>query len=249
MDSPYVLITGASSPSGFAIAKRLAPGRRLVLHGRNHDKLVAVRDACANSQHHLLWEQDLSATEETSSSLVSLLADRKVYVDTLVHCAGALHLGAFRLLSPDLERKLFAVNVFSVMEIVRVLTRQEPAPALLKNAVFISSGASLFGAKGNATYTATKGALDAFMKSLAMELAPAGRANSVLPGMLEEGMSDLNRQDASYEDTIKANYPLGIGRAADVAAAVEFLLSDNSRWITGQQILVDGGFSAHCNHI
>jgi NAD(P)-dependent dehydrogenase (short-subunit alcohol dehydrogenase family) len=87
------------------------------------------------------------------------------------------------------------------------------------------------------------------MKSLAMELAPAGRANSVLPGMLEDGMSNLSRQDASYDDTVKANYPLGLGRADDVAAAVEFLVSDSSRWITGQQVLVDGGYSAHCNHI
>lgn len=249
MDSPYVLITGASSPSGFAIAKRLAPGRRLVLHGRNHDKLVAVRDACANSLEHLLWEQDLCAIEEISSSLIRLLSDRKTWVDTLVHCAGALHLGAFRLLDAVLEKRLFAVNVFSAMEIIRALGCQEGGRVQLKNAVFISSGASLFGAKGNATYTATKGALDAFMKALAMELAPAGRANSVLPGMLEDGMSDLSRQDASYGDTIKANYPLGLGRAADVAAAVEFLLSDSSRWITGQQILVDGGYSAHCNHI
>ena len=75
------------------------------------------------------------------------------------------------------------------------------------------------------TYTATKGALDAFMKSLAMDLAPTGRANSVLPGMIEGGMADFSRQDPSYPDTIKANYPLGLGRAADVAAAVEFLLS------------------------
>jgi NAD(P)-dependent dehydrogenase (short-subunit alcohol dehydrogenase family) len=249
MDSPYAVVTGASSPIGAAIAKKLALGRRLVLHGRNHEKLVGVRNACANPLHHLLWEQDLNATEEIAPSLISLLADRKVWVDTLVHCAGGLHLGAFRLLSPDLERELFAVNVFSAMEIVRVLAGQKGARVALTSAVFISSGASLFGAKGNATYTATKGALDAFMKSLAMDLAPRGRSNSVLPGMIEGGMSDLSRQDASFEDTIKANYPLGLGRPADVAAAVEFLLSNNSRWITGQQILVDGGYSAHCNHI
>ncbi|MGB0063644.1 MAG: SDR family NAD(P)-dependent oxidoreductase, partial [Terracidiphilus sp.] len=125
MDSPYVVVTGASSPTGVAIAKHLAPGRRLVLHGRNHEKLVGVRDVCANPLHHLLWEQDLSATEEIAPSLIGLLDDRKIWADTLVHCAGALHLGAFRLLNPELERKLFAVNVFSAMEIVRVLACQE----------------------------------------------------------------------------------------------------------------------------
>jgi NAD(P)-dependent dehydrogenase (short-subunit alcohol dehydrogenase family) len=242
------MLTGASSPIGMAIARQLAPARGLILHGRNHEKLAGLRASCANPERHLLWEQDLTATEGIEASLNTLLGGPEILVDTLVHCAGALQLGAFRLMSSRLEIELFAVNVFSAIEIVRLLRRQEPGGASLTNAVFISSGASLFGEKGNATYTATKGALDAYMKSLAMELAPAGRANSILPGMVEGGMSDLSRQDPSYQKVIRINYPLGLGRPKDVAAATEFLLSDQSRWITGQQFLVDGGFSAHCNH-
>jgi NAD(P)-dependent dehydrogenase (short-subunit alcohol dehydrogenase family) len=249
MRTAFTVVTGASSPIGIAIAQQLAPGRGLILHGRNQAKLADLRDACANPEEHLLWDYDLSATDGITASLGGLLGEREILVDAFVHCAGALQLGAFRLMNPRLETELFAVNVFSAMEIVRVLRRQKPNRASLTNVVFISSGASLFGERGNATYTATKGALDAFMKSLAMELAPAGRANSILPGMVEGGMSDLSRQSASYEEVIKVNYPLGLGRPVDVAAAVEFLLSDKSRWITGQQIPVDGGFSAHCNHV
>lgn len=248
MRTTYTMVTGASSPIGMAIARQLAPAHRLILHGRNRERLMGLQEACANPSSHLLWEHDLSVTEGIGASLGALLGEPEILVDALVHCAGMLQLGAFRMMSPRLETELFAVNVFSAMEIVRVLRRQKPDGASLTNAVFISSGASLFGEKGNATYTATKGALDAYMKSLAMELAPAGRANSILPGMVGGGMSDLSRQDASYGEVIKVNYPLGLGRPEDVAAAAEFLLSDRSRWVTGQQFLVDGGFSAHCNH-
>lgn len=249
METAFTLVSGASSPIGTAIAQRLAPVRRLILHGRNHAKLTATRDSCANREQHLLWEHDLAVTGEIAASLRGLFDEREVLVNAFVHCAGVLQLGAFRLMSPRQESDLFAVNLFSAMEIVRVLRRQKPNRASLTEVVFISSGASLFGEKGNAAYTATKGALDSFMKSLAVELAPSGRANSILPGMLEGGMSDLTRRNVEYEDVIKANYPLGLGRAWDVATAAEFLLSDQSRWITGQQIPVDGGFSAHCNHV
>jgi len=243
----YIVVTGASSPIGSAVARQLAPVHGLILHGRNREKLARLRDSCGNPDAHLLWELDFSVTDGIEASLGALLGGPGIVVDSLVHCAGALQLGAFRLMDPRVETELFAVNVFSAMEIVRVLRRQGPERAPLRNVVFISSGASRFGMKGNATYAAAKGALDAYMKSLAMELAPGGRANSILPGMIEGGMSDLSREDASYGEVIRRNYPLGLGRPADVAAAAEFLLSDRSRWITGQQLLVDGGFGAHCN--
>jgi NAD(P)-dependent dehydrogenase (short-subunit alcohol dehydrogenase family) len=245
----YAVVTGATSPIGMAIAEQLSPIRRLILHGRNREKLAGLRDACSNRSQHLLWEQDLSLTEGIASSLGSLLGEREISVNAFVHCAATLQLGAFRLMSPRVELELFSVNVLSAMEIVRILRSQKYNGTSLTNVVLISSGASLFGEKGNASYTATKGALDSFMKSLAIELSPSGRANSILPGMVEGGMSDQSQRDPSYAEVIKANYPLGLGRPSDVGSAVDFLLSDKSRWITGQQILVDGGFSAHCNHV
>jgi NAD(P)-dependent dehydrogenase (short-subunit alcohol dehydrogenase family) len=249
MSAEYTLITGASSAIGQAIAGRLASTRRLVLHGRDEAKLERLRKSCPESARHILWLQDLSNVTETGSGLVSLLAQRQILVDSLVHCAATLELRAFRLIKPERELDVFAVNVFSAMEIVRVLRRQKPNRASLTNIVLISSAASRFGDKGNAVYTATKGALDAFMKSLAIELAPAARVNSILPGMIDEGMSEVTLQLPGYETTVRQNYPLGIGKASHIAGAAEFLLSPGSCWITGQQFMVDGGFSAHGNHV
>jgi NAD(P)-dependent dehydrogenase (short-subunit alcohol dehydrogenase family) len=219
------------------------------LHGRDEAKLEHLRKSCAEPARHILWSQDLRNVAETGSGLAALLAERQIFVDSLVHCAATLELRAFRLVKPQRELDVFTVNVFSAVEIVRVLLRQESDRASLTDIVLISSSASRFGAKGNAVYTATKGGLDAFMKSLAIELAPAARVNSILPGMIDEGMSESTLQLPGYETNLRENYPLGIGRASDIAEAAEFLLSPRSRWITGQQFIVDGGYSAHGNHV
>src|ERR1019366_4518883 len=137
MQTPFTVVTGASSPIGVAIAQQLAPARRLILHGRNHGELVGLRDGCSNPEDHLLWEHDLRATEGIATSLGGLLGEREILVDAFVHCAAALQLGAFRLMNARLETEMFAVNVFSAMEIVRVLRRQKPNRASLTNVVFI----------------------------------------------------------------------------------------------------------------
>jgi NAD(P)-dependent dehydrogenase (short-subunit alcohol dehydrogenase family) len=243
-----VLLTGASSAIGRAIAKQLGNSWNLILHGRDPQKLAEVQAACARPEKHLPWLYDLTDTADIVHSLTNLLAEQQVAIEAFVHCAGILRLGAFRVLKPGVESDIFAVNFFSAVEIIRVL-RSQTGGAVLKNVTMISSGASLFGEKGNVIYSASKGALDAFVKSLAMELAPEGRANSILPGMVEGGMSDQSRESDAYDGVIRRNYPLGLGKPGDIAAMVEFLLSEKARWITGQQILVDGGYSAHCNHV
>ena len=90
-------------------------------------------------------------------------------------------------------------------------------------------------------YGSSKAALDGLMRNLAMELAPTVRINSVLPGgMITEMTRDIFSDEAKKAEFEK-NYPLGIGTPAEIAPVVEFLLSDQSRWMTGQQITVDGG--------
>jgi NAD(P)-dependent dehydrogenase (short-subunit alcohol dehydrogenase family) len=238
---PYTLITGASSAIGGAIGVRLSSSRRLILHGRDAARLDVCRQRCAEPKTHRIWTHDLTDIEGIAPSLGALVT-AEGQIDAFVHSAGALLLGAFRLARVEQEAALFAVNVFSAIEIVRVLRRQAPNRAALARVVFISSAASLVGEKGNALYTASKGALDAYMRSAAIELAPKCRVNSILPGMIEGGMSDEAAKVAE-------NYPLGIGRTEDVATAAEHLLSDRASWVTGQQIVVDGGYSAHCNHV
>jgi len=131
------------------------------------------------------------------------------------------------------------------MEITRTLTRKNLNARQLCSIIFISTIAAQFGAKGLSAYSASKAALDALMKSLAVELAPDVRANSVLPGAVRTPMTEPLFNDPDTAARLLRDYPLGIGLPSDVVNVVEFLLSDKAGWITGQQIVVDGGRTAN----
>jgi NAD(P)-dependent dehydrogenase (short-subunit alcohol dehydrogenase family) len=183
---------------------------------------------------------DLAEVEGIESSLGALQSAQNVTVEAFVHCAGMLKIARFRSLAFETAVQTMNVNFLSAVAILRSLlgraNRQQ-----LRNVVFISSTASQFGARGFNMYCASKGALDALMRALAVELAPAVRVNSVLPGGVRTEMTASMFEDPEIKERIQRDYPLGIGEPEDIASAVEFLLSDRSRWITGQQLVVDGG--------
>jgi NAD(P)-dependent dehydrogenase (short-subunit alcohol dehydrogenase family) len=104
------------------------------------------------------------------------------------------------------------------------------------------------GQRGKTIYSITKGALDAGIRSLALELADKRiRVNGVAPGVVETPMS----KQATYSESdealarIIAMHPLGLGQTTDVANACIYLLSDAARWVTGTTLTIDGGYTAH----
>jgi NAD(P)-dependent dehydrogenase (short-subunit alcohol dehydrogenase family) len=125
------------------------------------------------------------------------------------------------------------------MEIIRSLVQKRTNKGTLRSITFISSIASRVGASGYSVYAASKGAVNALSLSLAVELAPAVRVNAILPGIIQTEMTKEYFENSDFV----ALYPLGFGRPEDIADAVEFLSSDHARWITGQEIVVDGGRS------
>jgi NAD(P)-dependent dehydrogenase (short-subunit alcohol dehydrogenase family) len=237
MAETYTLITGASSGFGRSIAEKLAPSRRLLLAGRNMKRLEATRNACEFPERHLLWARDLSRLDGIGEELASLLTAKKISVEHFIHSAGVPGIQLARANEMAFVTQLFNVNLFSAMEIIRPLTQKRVNKGALRSITFISSIATRLGASGYAVYAASKGAVNAMSLSLAVELAPAVRVNAVLPGIVETQMTKEYFTDASFV----AFYPLGFGRPEDVANAVEFLTSDRARWITGQEIVVDGG--------
>jgi NAD(P)-dependent dehydrogenase (short-subunit alcohol dehydrogenase family) len=235
------LITGASSGLGRQIAVHLSHTRRLVLHGRDESRLLETRSLCRAPGEHVLWNIDLAQSAQLDASLKQLIEAQQLAVEGFVHCAGTLSIQPLRLVELGAARQLMEVNFLSALEILRVLTRKKINAKHLRGVVFISSTASRFGARGFGVYCASKGALDAFMRAMAVELAPDVRVNSVLPGAVTTRMTETMLSDPQLSGRMAAEYPLGLGQPEDVACAVEYLLSDRARWITGQQLVVDGG--------
>lgn len=244
-DDPFVLLTGASSGIGRHMAVRLSATRRLILHGRDADRLAATLQQCHAPERHRVWRFDLEDSDHAGEALGQLLAAERARVAAFIHCAAVLQLLPLRSLTPESVRRALAVNLLSAMEIVRALTMRTVNERHLRSVVFISSIASQFGARGLAAYCASKGGLDALMKALAVELAPRVRVNSVLPGGVRSEMTTQIFGDPVVAERLAKDYPLGTGEPEDVLHAVEFLLSDNARWITGQQLVVDGGRTAN----
>lgn len=237
----YTLVTGASSGLGRCAAVRLAGERNLILHGRDRERLEETLGLCLNPERHIIWPFDLKNPAELADSLTPLLAASGRSVEAFVHCAGMVTVLPMRSVNYRTALEIMNVNFFSATEIVHLLLKKRVNRQALTNILFISSIWSRFGARGHSAYCASKAALDGLMRALAVELAPAVRVNSILPGAIRTSMAAQGFDDPSIVEKLERDYPMGTGQPEDIADAIEFLLSGKARWLTGQQIVVDGG--------
>ncbi|MFC1818485.1 SDR family NAD(P)-dependent oxidoreductase [Thermodesulfobacteriota bacterium] len=240
----YTLLTGASSGIGQAIAERIGIKSRLILAGTDSAKLDSLKKQLPFAEYHISWPFDLNEVDGIAEALKSLLDEYGVVVDSFIHCAGIVKLLPVRLAKPEVVQQVMNVNFLSAVQIVSALMKKSINHNALKNIIFLSSIYSERGVKANSIYAASKGALDAFMRALAIELAPEIRANSVLPGGVRTSMSERIYSDPRLLEQMKKDYPLRLGEVEDIVNMVEFLASDKASWITGQQLVVDGGKTA-----
>jgi len=177
---------------------------------------------------------DLADPESIGGLVGSLLGEGKF--DGLVNNAGAIDFRKWDEFSVDEWRKVFAVNVDTPIVLVHALRKKFTGGASIVN---IASTDGMIGSFGSIAYSASKAAMLNVTKSLANLLGPDGlRVNSIAPGWISTGMS-TNASCAAGELT-----PLGRnGTPDEVAGVVEFLLGDDSRFVTGASIIVDGGYS------
>ncbi len=236
-----ILITGASSGMGREMAVRFSSVYRVILNGRDAGRLEESRQLCTNPAEHLIWQYDLAKAEELENSFAAFMSAHQVRVSYFVHCAGFMKTYPLKMVTAGLFQDSFSVNVISGALLVKSLMSRKVNDTALKSVVLISSNISNFGAKAFSVYGASKGAVDSLMRSLAVELAPRVRVNSVLPGGVRTSMTEHMYQDQALIDRMAALYPLGLGETGDIYEAVNFLLSDKARWVTGQQFTVDGG--------
>ena len=237
----YILITGSSSGIGREVAINLSSQYDIILHGRNLERLEDTKSQCANNHSIMIWQNDLSDIEHLESNLSDFMLNNGIEISKFVHCAGYCKNLPLKMISLDLLNATFNINVFSGILIAKILCSIKLNKKNLDNIIFISSNISGFGAKAHTVYGASKMAVDGMMKSLAIELAPRIRVNTILPGAVKTAMTEHIYENEELILRMAESYPLGLGSTKDISNAIKFLISDESKWITGQQIVVDGG--------
>jgi NAD(P)-dependent dehydrogenase (short-subunit alcohol dehydrogenase family) len=231
-------VTGASSGIGRQTSILLSQlGANLILVGRDEPRLEETARALDQHDRHRVEPFDLGAVNDVPGWLKRLTAETGA-LSGLVHSAG-LHLAkpVAYLRSEDLDSVL-GINVKVAIALARGF-RQKGCSVPNGSLVFLASVVGLVGQPGVAAYAASKGAVIALTRSLALEMVRDRiRVNCVAPGYVQTEMSERFA-------AIEAMHPLGIGNALDVAHAIAFLLAKTGCWITGTALVVDGGYTAH----
>ena len=246
LDGRTVLVTGASSGLGRAISVLISKlGGRVVLVARNTERLSETLSLMDEGEHRV-EPFDLNELDDIPRWMKQLTSE-VAPLDGLVHSAGLHATLPLRVLKPSRLDEMMKVNVSAAMALTKGF-RQRGVRAEQGSVVYLASVSALAGSPGNAGYSATKGALVSMCRSLAMELAPEQiRVNCLAPGWVPTELAAKageKLEDAQLQ-AISDMHPLGLGRPDDVANATAFLLAETGRWITGQTLVIDGGYTCH----
>ena len=247
LDEKVIIITGASSGIGRGCAISCSKaGAKVFLVGRNEDTLKETLLLMFGTGHQYAV-CDIT-NYEFIEGVVSDAVVKLGKIDGFIHSAGFELTKPINVMKPADYEYLNAVNIISALEFVKHISKKKYLSDSGASVVFISSVMGMFGEIAHAGYCASKGAVLAAVKALALELANKQiRVNSVSPGQIK-GTHMTTRMLENFSEENKkeklAMHPLGYGEVEDVASACIYLLSRASKWVTGTNLIVDGGYSA-----
>lgn len=237
-----ILVTGASSGIGRGIAIECSKmGAKIVITGRNKERLQETFNFLAG-EGHVVIPADLSKLEE-----IERLVSTAPELNGCVHSAGIPKICAVKFINRDTLQDILNVNTIAPILLTSLLIKKKKLISK-SSIVFISSISGVFIANtGDSTYSATKGAISGFVKGAALELAAQGtRVNSINPGLVPTNILELSNSLFSPEqlkETMYKRFPLKrVGTPEDIAYAAIYLLSEASGWVTGVNLVVDGGY-------
>lgn len=238
-----VLLTGATSGIGFEVLKHLVNGDNDVFAvGRDFSKVdYFFRENTTKAKAVVFDLSDVNNIE----NLFSIFDTTESKFDAMIHCAGIEETLPLSLNTPEKVRDIFNLNIFASIELLRHFTKKKNCVDGA-SVVFLSSVMAVLGQPGKVGYCATKSAITGLIKSSALEFAKRKiRINAVLPGVVKTPMTDKLFSLLTPENVKKIEdmHPLGFGNVDDIVPAILFLISRDSKWITGQNIIIDGGYS------
>ncbi|WP_298354192.1 SDR family oxidoreductase [uncultured Dokdonia sp.] len=226
--SKNILLIGGSHGIGFEIASKLYQDHTVYVASRTNENLGNL------DVNYIEYD-----TEKDELDL-SQLPD---HLDGFVFCPGTINLKPFKMLTVDTFRKDMELNFLSMVNVVHQvmehLKKSEQA-----SLVFFSTVAVKVGMPFHTSVAAAKGAIEGFAKALAAEYAPKLRVNVIAPSLTDTPLAKRLLSNDKKKEMMNERHPLKrVGTSEDITNAAAFLLGDDSTWITGQVIGVDGGMS------
>jgi len=242
LEGKTILVTGASSGIGRAIAIECSKmGATIIISARNEERLNETLLQMSGTGHSIIVA-DLNSENDRKN-----LVEQSPTLDGLVNCAGLAKALPFQFITE--ESLLYVMNVnFTAPTLITAQFVKKKKLAKGSSVVFISSISGIFsgGAPANSIYSASKGAVHGMSKNMAVDLADKKiRVNCVNPAMIDTPIYDIEgKVTAEQLEEDKKRYPLKrYGKPEEVAYAVIYLLSDASSWVTGSNLVIDGGYT------
>lgn len=223
-----ILLIGGSTGIGFQIAELMNGNNKIIVASRNQGNLDT------NKVTHLKFDVLKDNIEDL---------DLPEQLDGLVYCPGSIDLKPFKMIKPENFEKEMQLNFFGLVRSVKgVLDKLKKSNQA--SLVFFSTVAVKVGMPFHTNVAAAKGAIEGFAKSLAAEYAPSFRVNVIAPSLTDTPLAEKLLSNDDKREKMDKRHPLKrVGEAKDIANLAAFLLSENSSWITGQVLGVDGGLS------
>lgn len=246
MNTPFViegksiLVTGAASGIGRATALLCAQmGATVVVTDLNAESLETTFKSLEGDGHQMV------VANLTKEDDLQKLIDSLPKLDGVVCNAGIIKTILAQFAEKADINRIFNINTIAPIFLTKLLLENKKIKKEASIVYTSSMGGVFNGAIGNGLYGASKAALVGYVKSLALELAPRGiRVNTVNPGITETNIYNNSSITPEQLENEKSHYPLKrFGKPEEIANAIVFLLSDATKWMTGTNLLIDGGFS------
>ena len=236
-----ILISGGTSGIGRATAeKAIKYGARVIVIGRNSEKLSELKSRYKEQ----LVPLRLDLSETGFLKTLSKVLESEAEVHGFLHTAGISPTMPFSREKRSSWEQVMQLNVYAGLEISQMLIKKYRSS--LSSIVYLSSVMADLAEKAKGTYSMSKGALNAISRSQALEYSKFNiRVNTISPAVVNTPLTINSEYRKSEEGmrNIVSKHPLGLGEPEDIANAALFLLSDVSRWITGTNLKIDGGYS------
>ena len=234
------VVTGASSGIGRQVARELAESGACVLAvGRSPERLEALKSETPS--RIFTASLDVCDSESLEQAIAGFVAEHGK-LNGGVHAAGISDITPLRNFDRGRAHEIMDVSFWAGIDLLRLITRVKYSNPGTSTVLF-SSHYTISPGRGMFAYTAAKSAVNTAVKCAAKEIcAKRHRVNSVLPGWVETSMTE-SFESSPVIEALKATHLLGTGKPEDVSGLVLFLLSSASSWITGSNIVIDGGSS------